>query len=56
MLVNYNQPTLSIIIYGELKLNNKLMSKGQYFWTGVEKIEVHFMKKSLLMMLNRHDL
>lgn len=56
MLVNYNQSTLSIVIYGELKVRGKLLGKGLYFWTGVEKAEIHFMKKSVLMMINKEGL
>jgi len=31
MAINYNQPTISILIYGELKFRGKVYAKGAYF-------------------------
>lgn len=55
MVINYNQPTISILIYGELKCKQKVYSKGGYFMSGEEKIEVEFLKKTSIVMLNRKD-
>ena len=56
MHISYNHPTLSILIYGELKARGKLHSKGHYFAADAELLEIHFLKKSLLLMIQRTHL
>jgi hypothetical protein len=53
LVINYNQPTVSILIYGELKTNNKMYAKGSYFHSTVGQQEFEFFKKTAILMLNK---
>ena len=56
MVVNYNQTTLSIVIYGEVQVYNKLHTKGTYFICEKSKVQMLFSKKSLFLMLNHREI
>lgn len=52
MLVNFSQPTLCILVYGELQTGSKIYAKGSYLTVQPSKVEIHFLKKTAILMLN----
>ena len=56
MVINYNQPTLSIVVYGEVRIDKRIYAKGTHFLTEMSKVEMQFTKKSLIMMLNQREI
>lgn len=55
MVMNFSQRTLAILVYGELRTSNKIYAKGSYLTVEPGKIEVDFLKKTAVMMLNSQE-
>jgi hypothetical protein len=56
LLINYNQPTVSILVYGEVRWCGRVFAKGSYLMAGVGQQEMEFLKKTAVLMLNKSHL
>lgn len=56
VVMNFSQHTLAVLVYGELSTNNKIYAKGSYLTLEPGKKEVHFLKKTAIMMLNNQEI
>lgn len=55
MMISFNQPTICVIVYGNLIVEGKRYSTGKYFVVADVKIDIAFHGKSLLVMLNKES-
>jgi hypothetical protein len=55
-VVNFKQTTLSIVIYGELKIDNKTYVKGTYFVSEPRTVHIDCLKKTAILVLNSQEI
>lgn len=56
MIINFNQPTVCVVIFGELIIEGKMFSKGDFFTIKENRVEIFFKHKTTLVMLHQEDL
>ena len=55
MVISFNQPTICIIIYGEVIAEEKSYAIGKFFVVGQVKLTLNFKEKSLMVMLHQQS-
>ena len=53
MIINFNQPTICILVFGSVLLEGKLYSKGGFFIATNDRIEMFFSNKTTMAMLHK---
>jgi hypothetical protein len=56
MLISFNQPTVCIVIYGDIFVEGKRYTIGKFFIIGSVKIDICFKEKSLLVMFHKDSI
>jgi hypothetical protein len=56
MVVNFNQPTVCIVVFGEVVLEGKTFPKGDFFIILEDRVEIYFRHKTTLAMLHKEDI
>ena len=45
-----------MLVYGEVKVGDRVFPKGTHFSTEGGKVEIRFIRKTLIMMLNKKEI
>lgn len=56
MVISFNQPTVCIIVFGEVVVEGKNFGKGDYFIMLEGKVDMFFRHKTTLIMLHKDEL
>jgi hypothetical protein len=56
MVISFNQPTVCVVVYGDVIVEDKSYPIGKFFVVGELKISLAFKEKSLLVMLHKQSI
>lgn len=56
MMLNFNQPSICVVVYGEVVSGGRKYQAGEFMVSGDARLEMNFQQKSCLVMLNKLDL
>ena len=55
MVINFNQPTVCVVIFGELSTEGKTFVKDDFFVIREDRVQIFFRHKTTLVMLHKQD-